>query len=116
MESEGGEDLGWFWRGWYQHNWPFDMAVRKVEPIDGDWSHGAAVTVANLDPLVLPNTLRVTYEDGSHQDVRVPVETWQQHREYVVRVAGTRKVVSAALDPSHALPEADRSNDVLKVK
>jgi hypothetical protein len=74
------------------------------------------VTVANLDPLVLPNTLRVTYEDGSHQDVRVPVETWQQHREYVVRVAGTRKVVSAALDPSHALPEADRSNDVLKVK
>jgi hypothetical protein len=116
MESEAGEDLGWFWRGWYQHNWPFDMAVRKVAPIDGDWSHGAAVTVANLDPLVLPNTLRVTYDDGSHQDVRVPVETWQQHREYVVRVAGSRKVASAALDPEHGLPEADRSNDVLKVK
>ncbi|HEV2622780.1 MAG TPA: M1 family metallopeptidase [Frateuria sp.] len=116
MESEGGEDLGWFWRGWYQHNWPFDMAVRKVEPIDGDWSHGAAVTVANLDPLVLPNTLRLTYDDGSHQDVRVPVETWQQHREYVVRVPGTRKVVSAELDPSHALPEADRVNDVLRMK
>jgi hypothetical protein len=116
MESEGGEDLGWFWRGWYQHNWPFDMAVRKVQPIDGDWSHGAAVTVANLDPLVLPNTLRLTYDDGSHQDARVPVETWQQHREYVLRVAGTRKVVSAELDPSHALPEADRSNDLLKVK
>jgi hypothetical protein len=116
MESEAGEDLGWFWRGWYQHNWPFDMAVRKLEPVDGDWSHGAAVTVANLDPLVLPNTLRLTYDDGSTKDVRVPVETWQQHREYVVQVAGTRKVVSAQLDPSHALPEADRSNDVLKVK
>lgn len=116
MESEGGEDLGWFWRGWYQHNWPFDMAVRKIEPIGGDWSHGAAVTLANLDPLVLPNTLRLTYDDGSHQDVRIPVETWQQHREYVVRVAGTRKVASAELDPSHALPEADRSNDLLKVR
>jgi hypothetical protein len=116
MESEAGEDLGWFWRGWYQHNWQFDMAVRKVAPIDGDWSHGAAVTVANLDPLVLPNTLRVTYDDGSQQDVRVPVETWQQHREYVVRVAGSRKVVSAALDPEHGLPEADRSNDTLLVK
>jgi hypothetical protein len=116
MESEAGEDLGWFWRGWYQHNWPFDMAVRKVEPIDGDWSHGAAVTVANLDPLVLPNTLRLTYDDGSTKDVRVPVETWQQHREYVVRVAGARKVVSAALDPAHGLPEADRSNDTLRVK
>ena len=115
MESEAGEDLGWFWRGWYQHNWTFDMAVRKVTPIDGNWSHGAAVTVANLDPLVLPTTLRVSYEDGSHQDVRVPVETWQQHREYVVRVAGTRKVVTATLDPDHALPEADRSNDQLRV-
>ena len=116
MESEGGEDLGWFWRGWYQHNWQFDMTVRKVEPIDGNWSHGAAVTVANLDQLVLPNTLRLTYDDGSTKDVRVPVETWQQHHEYVVRVAGSRKVVSAALDPAHGLPEANRSNDVLKVK
>ncbi|MGN2242069.1 M1 family metallopeptidase [Frateuria sp. GZRR33] len=116
MESEAGEDLGWFWRGWYQHNWTFDMTVRKVQPIDGDWTHGAAVTVANLDRLVLPNTLRVTYDDGSTKDVRVPVETWQQHREYVVRVAGSRKVVSAMLDPAHALPEADRANDVLKVK
>ncbi|MGN2245927.1 M1 family metallopeptidase [Frateuria sp. GZRR35] len=116
MESEAGEDLGWFWRGWYQHNWTFDMAVRKVEPIDGDWSHGAAVTVANLDRLVLPNTLRLTYDDGSTKDVRVPVETWQQHREYVVRVAGSRKVVSVALDPAHGLPEADRTNDVLQVK
>ncbi|MGN2251157.1 M1 family metallopeptidase [Frateuria sp. GZRe14] len=116
MESESGEDLGWFWRGWYQHNWTFDMAVRKVEPVEGGWSHGAAVTVANLDRLVLPTTLRLTYDDGSTRDLRVPVETWQQHREYVVRVAGSRKVVSAALDPAHALPEANRANDVLKVK
>lgn len=116
MESETGEDLGWFWRGWYEHNWQFDMAVRKIAPIDGRWSHGAEVTLANLDQLVLPTTLRLTYADGSTQDLRVPVETWQQHREYVVRVAGTQKVVSATLDPLHALPEADRSNDTLKVK
>jgi hypothetical protein len=65
---------------------------------------------------VLPNTLRVSYDDGSTQDVRIPVETWQQHRDYAVRVAGTRKVKSATLDPAHALPEADRSNDTLQVK
>lgn len=116
MESDTGEDLGWFWRGWYEHNWPFDMAVRKIAPVDGDWSHGAEITVANLGQLVLPNTLRVSYDDGSTQDVRIPVETWQQHRDYVVRVAGTRKVKSATLDPTHALPEADRSNDTLKVE
>ncbi len=115
MESDAGEDLGWFWRGWYRHQWQFDMALQKVAPIDGDWSHGAEVTVANLDRLVLPTTLRVSYADGSHQDVRIPVETWQQHRSYVVRVAGTRKVVDAVLDPDHALPEANRNNDRITV-
>jgi hypothetical protein len=30
MESEGGEDLGRFWRGWCLNNWTFDMATDKV--------------------------------------------------------------------------------------
>ncbi len=111
MASETGEDLGWFWRGWYEHNWQFDMAVQKVAPIDGDWRKGAAVTVANLDRLVLPATLEVVYDDGSKQDVRVPVETWLQHRSFVVRVDGTRAVKSATLDPAHVLPDRDRSNN-----
>lgn len=116
MESEAGEDLGWFWRGWYENNWQLDLAVQKVAPIDGDWSHGAEVTVANLDRLVLPATLQVVYADGSKQDIRVPVETWQQHRSYVVRVAGTRKVASATVDPAHALPDAHRDNNTFTVK
>jgi hypothetical protein len=116
MESETGEDLGWFWRGWYEHNWQLDLAVQKVAPIDGNWSHGATVTVANLDQLVMPSTLEVAYDDGSKQDVRVPVETWQQHRSYVVSVAGTRRVVSATIDPAHALPDGHRENNTLQVK
>jgi hypothetical protein len=111
MESETGEDLGWFWRGWYEHNWQLDLAVQKVAPIGGDWSHGAAVTVANLDQLVLPSTLEVVYSDGSKQDVRVPVETWQQHRSYVVNVAGSKPVKSATIDPAHALPDENRANN-----
>ena len=27
MASEGGEDLDFFWRGWYMHNWTLDLAV-----------------------------------------------------------------------------------------
>jgi hypothetical protein len=116
MESETGEDLGWFWRGWYENNWQLDLAVQKVAPIDGNWSHGAAVTVANLDQLVLPSTLEVVYADGSKQDVRVPVETWQQHRSYVVLVKGTKAVKSAVLDPQHQLPDEDRGNNSFTVK
>ena len=29
MESEGGEDLSWFWRGWYFNNWTLDLAVTR---------------------------------------------------------------------------------------
>jgi hypothetical protein len=116
MESQTGEDLGWFWRGWYTNNWQFDMAVQKVAPSHGDWNQGADVTLANLDQLVLPNTLEVRYDDGSKSDVRIPVETWQQHRSFTLHVDGTHKVVSATLDPEHKLPEADRSNDVLNIK
>jgi hypothetical protein len=43
------------------------------------------------------------------------VETWQQHRSYVVHVDGTHKLKSATLDPAHALPERNRSNNTLSV-
>ncbi|MGY3040182.1 hypothetical protein ACVWWQ_001805 [Rhodanobacter sp. TND4EL1] len=111
MESETGEDLGWFWRGWYEHNWTLDLAVQKAAYTDGDYRKGVDVTVANLDQLVMPSTLEVTYADGSKQEVRVPVETWQQHRSYVVHVDGSKPVRSVSIDPAHALPDIDRGNN-----
>jgi hypothetical protein len=116
MESETGEDLSWFWRGWYEYNWKLDLAVQNVAPIDGDWRKGAQVTVANLDKLVMPSTLEVVYTDGSKQDVRVPVETWMQHRSYVIRVDGNKAVKSATIDPQHVIPDVDRGNNTFTVK
>jgi peptidase M1-like protein len=116
MESETGEDLGWFWRGWYQHNWKLDMAVQKVTPVDGDWRKGALVTMTNLDKLVMPVTLEVAYTDGSKQDVRVPVETWMEHRSYTIHVDGDKPVKSATIDPNHLIPDVDRSNNTFTVK
>jgi hypothetical protein len=103
MESETGEDLGWFWRGWYANNWQLDMAVTGLD--------GAKVTVANLDQLVMPATLRVTFDDKSTRDIRIPVETWQQHKSFDVVVPGPKKIVGATLDPDHAIPDRDRSNN-----
>ena len=103
MESETGEDLGWFWRGWYANNWQLDLAVTKVD--------GAKVTIANLDQLVMPSTLRVTFEDKTTRDIRIPVETWQQHKTFDVTVPGQKKIVGAVIDPDHAVPDRDRSNN-----
>ena len=116
MESETGEDLGWFWRGWYEYNWKLDLAVQNVAAVDGDWHKGALVTVANLDKLVMPATLEVVYADGSKQDIRVPVETWMEHRSYDIRVDGEKAVKSATIDPNHVIPDVDRSNNTFTVK
>jgi len=116
MDSETGEDLSWFWRGWYQHNWKLDLAVTGVAPADGGWKNGAEVTVANLDKLVLPATLEVAYADGSKHDIRVPVETWMQHRQFTVHVDGSQPVTSATIDPAHALPDVNRGNNGFTVK
>ncbi|WP_413626128.1 M1 family metallopeptidase [Luteibacter sp. Lutesp34] len=103
MESEAGEDLSWFWRGWFERNWQLDMAVEKVD--------GSVVTVSNLDQLVMPATLRVTLDDKSTRDIRVPVETWQQHKRFDIEVPGGRKVVRAEIDPDHKIPDRDRGNN-----
>jgi len=103
MESEAGEDLSWFWRGWFANNWQLDMAVTAV---DGD-----TVTVENRDRLVMPATLRVTFDDGTTRDIRVPVETWQQHTSFGVTVPGGRRIARAQIDPDHRIPDRDRKND-----
>ena len=116
IDSDTGEDLGWFWRGWFERNWQFDMSVDNVVPTAGDWKKGADVTVSNHDRLVLPNTLELTYADGSRHDVRIPVETWMQHKRFTVHVDGDQVVRSAVLDPKHDLPDADRGNDAFNPK
>jgi hypothetical protein len=111
MESEGGEDLSWFWQGWYFENWNIDMAVEGVAYVGGDPAKGAKVTIANLDKLVLPTTLEVVYADGKTVDVAVPVETWMLRSRAEVALPGGPSIVSATLDPRHLIPDKDRSNN-----
>jgi hypothetical protein len=104
MDSAGGEELDWFWRGWYMHNWRFDMAVTKI---DGD-----SVTLENKDPLVLPATLGVKYTDGTTATVRIPVEAWEKSGS--MTWTGEKPVASATIDPEHVLPDDDRGDNTLE--
>jgi hypothetical protein len=111
MDSAAGEDLSWFWRGWFAHNWKLDLAVTGVKYFDNDPAKGALVTVANRDKFAMPATLRVTYADGSTADVRVPVATWMQHSQFAVPVAGDKRIRSATVDPDGVLPDVNRTNN-----
>lgn len=115
MESESGEDLGWWWRGWYFNNWQLDMGVTKAAYVDDDVSHGLVVTLESRHKLVMPATLRIELADGSHLDKRVPVETWLQQSAPRIVLPTTQKVLRVTLDPDHKLPDADRGNNAASV-
>ncbi len=106
IASEGGEDLDWFWRGWYLNNWKHDLAVKSIE--------GDAVTFTNKGQLVLPAAVEVRYKDGTSTRFRLPVETWMNKGE--MTWAGEKPVGSVVIDPDHKLPDDDRSNNTLSAK
>ncbi len=106
MSSEGGEDLDWFWRGWYMNNWRFDLAVTKIS--------GDQVTLVNKGQLVLPATVEVRYTDDTKTRFRVPVETWEAKGEVIW--TGDQPVAAVKVDPDHVLPDDNRANNSLSVR
>jgi hypothetical protein len=108
MESEGGEDLSYFWRGWYMNNWKLDLAVDKI---DGD-----RVTISNRGQLVLPATVEAKFTDGTSVRQKIPVEAWLSKGTAVWTVEGGKPISSVVIDPDHVLPDDDRSNNEKKVE
>jgi len=108
MENGAGEDLGWFWRGWYMHNWKFDLAVDKVE--------GSQVTIGNRGQLVLPAAVEVKFTDGTSAGIEIPVETWLTKGTYEWQAPEGKTIGSVTIDPKHVLPDDDRSNNEKKVE
>ena len=115
LDSEAGEDLSWWWRGWFMNNWTLDLAVTDVAYVDGDPAKGAKVTVESLGRLVMPATMEVRYINGSTRRVALPVETWMLGASDVVNVAGGAAIASVTIDPDHRLPDRDRSNNLFRM-
>jgi hypothetical protein len=110
MDSEGGEDLSWWWRGWYANNWALDLAVDKIA---ADPAKGTAITVTSKDKLIMPVTLRVDFADGTHRDYRLPAESWIRQPFTTITVEPGKVVTRATLDPDHRIPDRDRTNDTM---
>ncbi|GCE88597.1 peptidase [Komagataeibacter diospyri] len=116
MESEAGEDLGWFWRGWYfENDWP-DYALSRLSYINNDARQGTQVSIKAKGRLMLPVTLRLAYSDGTHADQVIPPESWHLADNITVAFPGGPTVDRAILDPEHVLPDPDRSDNIRLMK
>jgi hypothetical protein len=116
MDNGGGEDLSWFWKGWFYNNWALDLAVVDAKYVNGDPKQGVKVTIANKEQLAMPFTVEVKLKDGSKQRTYLPVETWLQNKTATFTIPTTTEVESVSVDPDAALPDMDRKNNVFVVK
>ena len=115
MASEGGEDLDWWWRGWYLNNWRLDLALSHFAYVDGDPAKGATVMVESRDKLVMPSVLEVRYGDGHMTRIALPVETFIQRAKTTVSLPPGGPISTVTLDPDHRLPDYDRANNVISI-
>jgi hypothetical protein len=107
MEDISGEDLDWFWRGWFYSTELLDQAVDEVTVEEGLTS----VHLSNRQGLVMPTTLDIVFADGTSQRRKLPVEMWIASDTYALPLGETPAVASVTLDPEGILPDVDRSND-----
>jgi Peptidase family M1 domain len=114
IENASGEDLGWFWRGWFLNNWKVDQAVEGVEYVQSNPANGAIITIQNREKLPMPVTIEIKEIDGKSGKLVFPVEIWQRGGEWKFYYPSTRKIESVTVDPDKMLPDSDESNNVWK--
>lgn len=112
IENVSGEELNWFWRGWFMNKWKIDQAVKNVKPVNGDFKNGAQITVENLGQLPMPTTVEVKFKDGTTEVVKLPVEVWKRNTEWTFQLDSTKEVTQVKLDPQSAVPDVNAKNNV----
>src|SRR5438094_4334511 len=76
MEDALGEDLSWFWRGWFYRTDVVDLALDSVRVRQDSSGTATRVFLSSPGALPMPVDLRVTFANGSVEDVHLPVEIW----------------------------------------
>ncbi|OLC07217.1 MAG: hypothetical protein AUH42_04050 [Gemmatimonadetes bacterium 13_1_40CM_70_11] len=112
MEDGLGEDLSWFWRGWFYRTDVIDLAVDSVKTRVDSSGSVTAVFLSSPGGLPMPVQLRFTLANGGVENVRLPVEVWLlgNHSLYQRRFPG--EVVKVEIDPDQNLPDVRRENNV----
>ena len=73
-----------------------------------------AVDITNSGGLPMPVILKLTFADGSTEEVRIPAEIWRANNQQVTKVLMRKKEVEKIeLDPHRETADVDRSDNML---
>ncbi|MCB0719583.1 MAG: M1 family metallopeptidase [Bacteroidetes bacterium] len=121
MEEGAGENLAWFWRGWFYTTHYNDQAIDAVSVEPGDSVVTAAdlgkyyyrVNVSNQGGLILPVQMEVTYDDGSSEMMSMPADIWRTNEKLFRKgFFSDKKVTRVELDPDAVLADINTDNNV----
>jgi len=112
IENVAGEDLGWFWRGWFINNWQLDQAITNVSYVDGDYKKGALISISNLEQMAMPVNLEVKFKDGSTQEINLPVDIWKRNKDWTFQAETNKEISSVTIDPKGNFPDIHPGNNV----
>src|SRR5256712_11016536 len=76
MEDALGEDLSWFWRGWFYRTDVIDLTVDSVRVRQDSTGTTTRIFLASPGAMPMPVDLRVTLANRRTAGVRLPVEIW----------------------------------------
>lgn len=114
MENVAGEDLSWFWRGWFVHNWRLDQGINFVKYVDDNPKLGILITIENFEKMAMPVIMDIKTKSGKVTRLKLPVEIWQKNVDWTFKHNSTEEIESIVLDPDHVLPDSNESNNTWK--
>lgn len=111
IENVSGEDLSWFWRGWFVNNWRLDQGINFIKYVDNIPKSGVYITIENLEKMAMPVILDVKTKSGKVTRVKLPVEIWQRNTVWTFKHNSTEEIESIIIDPDHVFPDVNESNN-----
>ncbi|MHC4449497.1 MAG: M1 family metallopeptidase [Planctomycetota bacterium] len=94
-----------------------ELEDKDDRPLFGVPWHFYVVRFKNEGGLVSPLPLRITYEDGKAETIRVPAEIWRRSNDAVGRLFITDQPIHRIeFDPSWETADTDRSNNEFPAK
>lgn len=112
MENVAGENLSWFWKGWFYGNGNIDLGINSVQPYGGNY----LVNLVNKGDFPMPVLLEITYDDDSKERVKLPVEIWQRGNTWSYLHKTSKKVKSVEIDPDKVITDINLGNDLWPVE
>ena len=112
IENSTGEDLSWFWRGFFYTTDVLDIGIDGVSTKTTDGQQLATIVLRRHTSIPFPVRLRVRYADGATQDFSFPVNVWARGKRFEAVVPVRGNVTGVRLWPDQSVPDWNAANDV----